>query len=174
MTKGACGCGSEPNPPDFWTKSKFTAAGNAMMVKKHGDTIRVIWIKRNIMSPPWPTTPLPLPDGPRWSLELLVPLELWTLLPAVQVRPDVLMEMMILLLSGANHNIHSWRLLVTIFDKHIIALAARQTENHQLKALALLFSWRTGKSFDYFFGSGSQKWMKIQGVPEKTLIKFLD
>ena len=32
MTKGACGCGSEPNPPDFWTKSKFTAAGNAMMV----------------------------------------------------------------------------------------------------------------------------------------------
>ena len=46
------------------------------------------WIKRNIMSPPWPTTPPP-PDGPRWSLELLVPLELWTLLPAVQVRPDV-------------------------------------------------------------------------------------
>ena len=32
MTKGACGCGSEPNPPDFWTKSKFTAAGNAMMI----------------------------------------------------------------------------------------------------------------------------------------------
>jgi len=32
MTKGACGCGSEPNPPDFWTKSKFTAAGNAMMM----------------------------------------------------------------------------------------------------------------------------------------------
>ena len=34
MTKGSCGCGSEPNPPDFWTKSKFTAAGNAMMVRR--------------------------------------------------------------------------------------------------------------------------------------------
>ena len=42
--------------------------------------------------------------------------------------------------------------LVTIFDQHVLALAARQTENHQLKALALLFSWRTGKSLDYFLG----------------------
>ena len=32
LTKGACGCGDEPNPPDFWTKSKYTAAGNAMMM----------------------------------------------------------------------------------------------------------------------------------------------
>eukprot|EP00091_Calanus_sinicus_P013454 TRINITY_DN29896_c0_g1_i1.p1 TRINITY_DN29896_c0_g1~~TRINITY_DN29896_c0_g1_i1.p1 ORF type:complete len:214 (-),score=61.79 TRINITY_DN29896_c0_g1_i1:67-708(-) len=32
LTKGACGCGNEPNPPDFWTKSKYTAAGNAMMI----------------------------------------------------------------------------------------------------------------------------------------------
>ena len=32
LTKGACGCGNEPNPPDFWTKSKFTAAGNAKMM----------------------------------------------------------------------------------------------------------------------------------------------
>ena len=39
---------------------------------------------------------------------------------------------------------------MTIFDQHVLALAARQTENHQLKALALLFSWRTGKSLDYF------------------------
>ena len=30
MTKGACGCGSEPNPPDYWTKSGYTAAANAM------------------------------------------------------------------------------------------------------------------------------------------------
>ena len=22
LTKGSCGCGTEPNPPDFWTKSK--------------------------------------------------------------------------------------------------------------------------------------------------------
>jgi len=32
MTKGACGCGGEPNPPDFWTKAKYTSAGNAMMM----------------------------------------------------------------------------------------------------------------------------------------------
>merc|ERR1712080_31407 len=32
LTKGACGCGTEPNPPDFWTKAKFAAAGNAMMI----------------------------------------------------------------------------------------------------------------------------------------------
>ena len=29
MTKGSCGCGSEPNPLSYWTKSKFTAAMNA-------------------------------------------------------------------------------------------------------------------------------------------------
>jgi hypothetical protein len=29
LTKGACGCGSEPNPVSFWTKSKLTAALNA-------------------------------------------------------------------------------------------------------------------------------------------------
>merc|ERR1712126_291470 len=38
LTKGACGCGSEPNPPDFWTKSKFTAAGNAMMMDPENPT----------------------------------------------------------------------------------------------------------------------------------------
>jgi hypothetical protein len=32
LTKGACGCGSEPNPTSFWTKSGYTAAGNAMMM----------------------------------------------------------------------------------------------------------------------------------------------
>ena len=47
-SQGACGCGTEPNPPDFWTKAKvvssvtiehilyyphqFTAAGNAMLM----------------------------------------------------------------------------------------------------------------------------------------------
>lgn len=32
LTKGACGCGSEPNSPSFWTKSKYTAAANAMLL----------------------------------------------------------------------------------------------------------------------------------------------
>jgi|688.fasta_scaffold1574073_1 hypothetical protein len=27
LIEGACGCGSEPNPPNFWTKSKYTSAG---------------------------------------------------------------------------------------------------------------------------------------------------
>ena len=38
LTKGACGCGDEPNPPDFWTKSKYTAAGNAMMMDPKNPT----------------------------------------------------------------------------------------------------------------------------------------
>merc|ERR1711915_56322 len=38
LTKGACGCGNEPNPPDFWTKSKYTAAGNAMMIDPDNPT----------------------------------------------------------------------------------------------------------------------------------------
>ena len=38
LTKGACGCGDEPNPPDFWTKSKYTAAGNAMMMDPENPT----------------------------------------------------------------------------------------------------------------------------------------
>ena len=32
LTKGACGCGSEPNPKEFWTKSGYTAAANAMLM----------------------------------------------------------------------------------------------------------------------------------------------
>ena len=29
LTKGACGCGTDPNPKSFWTKVKYTAALNA-------------------------------------------------------------------------------------------------------------------------------------------------
>ena len=72
-----------------------------------------------------------------------MPLELWTLLPAVQVRPDVGDDDTVIVSS------YSQLSFLTIFDKHVLALAARQTENHQLRALALLFSWRTGKSLDY-------------------------
>ena len=32
LTKGACGCGSEPNPKSYWTKSGYTAAANAMLM----------------------------------------------------------------------------------------------------------------------------------------------
>lgn len=32
LTKGACGCGTEPNPKSFWTKSDYTAAANAMLM----------------------------------------------------------------------------------------------------------------------------------------------
>jgi len=28
LTRGACGCGTDPNPPSFWTKTDFTAALN--------------------------------------------------------------------------------------------------------------------------------------------------
>ena len=38
LTKGACGCGTEPNPPNFWTKSKYTAAGNAKMMDPNNPT----------------------------------------------------------------------------------------------------------------------------------------
>ena len=47
MTKGSCGCGSEPNPPDFWTKSKFTAAGNAMMVRRVAKLYQIIILRPN-------------------------------------------------------------------------------------------------------------------------------
>jgi hypothetical protein len=30
LTKGACGCGNDPNPKSFWTKTDYTAAMNAM------------------------------------------------------------------------------------------------------------------------------------------------
>ena len=111
MTKGACGCGSEPNPPDFWTKSKFTAAGNAMMVAFNLMISRIKlllfsggnfdnmlvhfkchyeWYPDEMQPYGWcpfgPSTHLHgrSPDGPRWTLELVVPLKLWTLLPAMQ------------------------------------------------------------------------------------------
>ena len=32
LTKGACGCGTEPNQKTFWTKSGYTAAANAMLM----------------------------------------------------------------------------------------------------------------------------------------------
>ena len=32
LTKGSCGCGDDPNPTTFWTKTSYTAAGNAMMM----------------------------------------------------------------------------------------------------------------------------------------------
>merc|ERR1719481_2531032 len=32
LTKGACGCSSEPNPPEFWSKAGFTCAANAMTI----------------------------------------------------------------------------------------------------------------------------------------------
>ena len=32
LSKGSCGCGSDPNPPNFWTKTRYTAAGNAAMM----------------------------------------------------------------------------------------------------------------------------------------------
>ena len=32
FSKGPCGCGSDPNPPNFWTKTRYTAAGNAAMM----------------------------------------------------------------------------------------------------------------------------------------------
>ena len=48
-------------------------------------------IKCNLM--PWygcdaPPTSIATPDGSRWTLELLVPIKLWTLLPAMQVSSD--------------------------------------------------------------------------------------
>ena len=45
MTKGSCGCGGEPNPVSYWTKSKFTAALNA----KNLDPInpRLSWCPSN-------------------------------------------------------------------------------------------------------------------------------
>jgi len=32
LTKGACGCGTEPNPPEFWSKAGYTCAANAMLI----------------------------------------------------------------------------------------------------------------------------------------------
>merc|ERR1719334_634245 len=39
LTRGACGCGQDPNPTSFWTKSSYTAALNCMYLDPSNPTL---------------------------------------------------------------------------------------------------------------------------------------
>ena len=39
LTKGSCGCGTDPNPKAFWTKTKYTAALNAANLNPSDPTL---------------------------------------------------------------------------------------------------------------------------------------